>query len=120
MRYDTPLSSPLNPGATLTDLPWRQQLKHGLKDMGRTMYSSGRNFGLIGALFSGTECCIEGFRGTNDLYNGIAAGCMTGGILARNAGPQAMLLGAAGFGAFSAAIDMYMRGPEREERRPVI
>ena len=40
-----------------------------------------------------TECCIEGFRAKNDLYNSASAGMITGAILARNAGPQAMLLG---------------------------
>lgn len=66
---------------------------------------------VVGALFSGTECCIEGLRAKNDLTNGIAAGCITGGILGAKAGPQAALLGCAGFAAFSAAIDAYMRLP---------
>lgn len=67
---------------------------------------------MIGALFSGSECCIEGLRGKNELSNGVAAGCVTGGILARNGGPQAVALGCGGFAAFSAAIDYYMRMPE--------
>lgn len=36
----------------------------------------------VGALFSGTECLIETYRAKNDIYNGVAAGCSTGGILA--------------------------------------
>ena len=51
------------------------------------------------------------FRGRNDLKNGIAAGCITGGILGAKAGPQAAGVGCAGFAAFSAAIDYYMRLP---------
>ena len=62
-------------------------------------------------MFAGTECCIEGFRAKNDLANGVAAGCLTGGWLAKSAGPQAMAVGCAGFAAFSAAIDYYMRMP---------
>lgn len=114
MRYDTPMSSPLNPasgtaGATpITELPLRQQLRAGLKDMYKSSLSSGRNFALVGGIFSGVECGIEGFRAKNDIYNGVAAGCITGGILARNAGPQAAAVGCAGFAAFSAAIDAYM------------
>jgi import inner membrane translocase subunit TIM22 len=110
------------PGAStipLTDLPMRQQLKHGLRDMYRSSLSSGRNFAKVGAIFSGTECAIEGLRAKNDLYNGVAGGCITGGILARNAGPQAALIGCAGFGVFSAAIDAYMRMPEDEKSRAI-
>lgn len=109
MRYDTPMSSPA--ASAVADLPMRQQIKAGLKDMGKASWSSAKNFGMIGALFSGTECCIEGFRGRNELSNGVAAGCVTGGILARNGGPTAVAVGCGGFAAFSAAIDYYMRMP---------
>lgn len=114
MRYDAPasLAAPGSAAATVANLPLRQQLKHGLKDMGKASYSSARNFGVIGAIFSGTECCIEGLRAKNELSNGVAAGCITGAVLARNAGPQAMAVGCGGFAAFSAAIDSYMRMPE--------
>lgn len=103
----------------ITDLPMRQQLKLGLRDMYRSSISSGKNFAKIGAMFSGTECAIEGLRAKNDLYNGLWGGCITGGILARNAGPQAVAVGCAGFAAFSAAIDVYMRMPEDERSRPI-
>lgn len=116
-------SAPTLPSATasvpLTDLPLRQQLKHGLRDMYRSSISSGKNFAKVGALFSGTECAIEGLRAKNDLYNGVAGGCLTGGILARNAGPQAVAVGCVGFAAFSAAIDAYMRMPEDERSKPI-
>ncbi|KAF2841170.1 TIM22 protein [Patellaria atrata CBS 101060] len=117
MRYDTPLTPQ---GAEIAKLPVREQLRRGFKEMGRASYSSGKNFGLIGAIFAGTECCIEGFRAKNDLSNGIAAGCLTGGALAIKAGPQAAALGCAGFAAFSAAIDYYMRLPADETRKAVI
>lgn len=76
--------------------------------MYRSSISSGKNFAKVGAIFSGTECAIEGLRAKNDLWNGVAGGCITGGVLARNAGPQAAAVGCAGFAAFSAAIDAYM------------
>ena len=101
------------------DLPLRQQLRAGLRDMYRSSISSGRNFAKVGAIFSGTECAIEGLRAKNDLYNGVAGGCLTGGILARNAGPQAVAVGCAGFAVFSAAIDAYMRMPEDERIKPI-
>ncbi|KAF2746063.1 mitochondrial import inner membrane translocase, subunit Tim17/22 [Sporormia fimetaria CBS 119925] len=103
----------------LTDLPLKQQLKHGLRDMYNSAKSSGKNFAVIGSMFSGTECAIEGLRAKNDIWNGVYGGCLTGGILARNAGPQAVVVGCAGFAAFSAAIDAYMRLPEDERSRPI-
>ncbi|CAO2647420.1 Nn.00g083420.m01.CDS01 [Neocucurbitaria sp. VM-36] len=117
----TAATAALHPTASvpLTDLPLRQQLKHGLRDMYRSSLSSGKNFAKVGAIFSGTECAIEGLRAKNDLYNGVAGGCITGGILARNAGPQAVAVGCAGFAVFSAAIDAYMRMPEDERSRPI-
>jgi len=48
------------------------------------------------------------------MKNNIAAGCITGGILARSGGPQAILVGAIGFGAFSAAIEYYMHMPTND------
>lgn len=116
MSYDTPFGSPV-PGDNKTpvsSLPLRQQLKVGFKDMGTRSWSMARNFGKVGALFSGIECGIEGLRAKNDLTNGVAAGCLTGGILAKNAGPQAVAGGCVAFAAFSAAIDAYMRQPKDE------
>jgi import inner membrane translocase subunit TIM22 len=110
MQYDTPLST--NPtAANITSLPLRQQLKQGFKDLGSRSYSSARNFGKVGAIFAGTECCIEGFRAKNDMTNGVLAGCITGGVLAAPAGPQAAAFGCAGFAAFSLAIESYLRRP---------
>ena len=121
MRYDTPLSTTL-PGTNtvIADLPIRQQLKHGLRDMGKQSFSSAKNFGMIGAIFTASECTIEGLRAKNDLWNGVAGGCITGGVLAAKAGPQAVAVGCAGFAAFSAAIDAYMRMEEDEKRMPVV
>ncbi|ORX92821.1 mitochondrial inner membrane translocase subunit Tim17/Tim22/Tim23/peroxisomal protein PMP24 [Clohesyomyces aquaticus] len=118
------IALPTAPGGTtasipITDLPLRQQLRLGLRDMYRSSLSSGRNFALVGSIFSGTECAIEGLRAKNDLWNGVAGGCITGGILARKAGPQAVAVGCVGFAAFSAAIDGYMRMPEDERSRPI-
>ncbi|KAI1007951.1 hypothetical protein K3495_g284 [Podosphaera aphanis] len=106
MQYDTPLHN-----SPVPSKPLREQLKAGFKDMGTRSFSSAKNFGKVGAIFAGTECCIEGYRAKNDLTNGILAGCITGGVLAASAGPQAAAVGCAGFAAFSAAIDTYMRRP---------
>lgn len=57
MRYDTPMTTQ---GAEIAKLPVRQQLRQGFKEMGKASWSSARNFGMVGAIFAGTECCIEG------------------------------------------------------------
>lgn len=38
----------------------KDQLKYTLKDMGRKSWGTGKNFGMVGAIFAGTECVIEG------------------------------------------------------------
>ncbi|KAG5438778.1 hypothetical protein PCANB_002498 [Pneumocystis canis] len=91
------------------DKPFKEQLKYGFKDMGKRSWSSAKNFAAIGSIFSGTECCIESYRAKNDIYNGISAGCFTGGALTVKNGPKAALLGCLGFSAFSAAVDYYLR-----------
>lgn len=114
MSYDNPIHGPGSVTA-FSELPWKEQVRRGFKDMGQRSYSSAKNFGTIGAIYTGTECCIEGLRAKNDLWNGISAGCLTGGALAVKAGPQAAAVGCAGFAAFSAAIDYYMRRPSEPE-----
>lgn len=117
MSYDTPFHTPGAAGAApkpIADLPMREQLKVGFKDMGSRSYSTAKNFGKVGLMFSGIECGIEGLRAKNDLANGAAAGCLTGGILARSGGPTAVAGGCAAFAAFSTAIDVWMRQPKED------
>lgn len=47
-------------GAAIAKLPIPQQLKQGFREMGKASWSSAKNFGMVGAIFAGTECCIEG------------------------------------------------------------
>jgi hypothetical protein len=59
MQYDTPLST--NPtAANITTLPLRQQLKQGFKDMGSRSFSSAKNFGKVGAIFSFLRAVLRG------------------------------------------------------------
>lgn len=112
-NYGPPITTTMLPGGTVP-LPMRQQIAAGFRDMGARSVSTGKNFGKVGAMFSGIECGIEGLRAKNDAGNGVAAGCVTGAILARNGGPQAAAIGCAGFAAFSAAIEMWLRTPKDE------
>lgn len=107
MAYDVPVGT-----ATvnhISELPFKQQMKIQFTDMAKRSYSSAKNFGYIGMVYSGVECAIESLRAKNDLYNGVSAGCITGGGLAIKGGPQAAFVGCAGFAAFSVAIDLYLR-----------
>lgn len=36
------------------------QAKYIFRELGKNMWSSGKGFGKVGALYSGIECCIEG------------------------------------------------------------
>ncbi|XP_071029254.1 mitochondrial import inner membrane translocase subunit Tim22-like [Oncorhynchus clarkii lewisi] len=80
-----------------------------LKDMGQRGMSYAKNFAVIGAMFSCTECIIESHRGKSDWKNAVYSGCVTGGAIGFRAGAKAGVLGCGGFAAFSAAIEYYLR-----------
>ena len=46
----------------------------------------GRNFGLWGGIFSSCDCLLIYYRQKDDPYNAIAAGFITGGVLAIRGG----------------------------------
>lgn len=57
----SPEAQLLNPTATTVDsIPLRMQVRHALIDMFKRSWSSAKNFGTIAALYSGSECIIEG------------------------------------------------------------
>ncbi|GLD74770.1 mitochondrial import inner membrane translocase subunit Tim22 [Lates japonicus] len=80
-----------------------------LKDMGQRGMSYAKNFAIVGAMFSCTECIIESHRGVSDWKNAVYSGCVTGGAIGFRAGLKAGILGCGGFAAFSAAIEYYLR-----------
>ncbi|KAJ7686534.1 mitochondrial import inner membrane translocase subunit TIM22 [Mycena rosella] len=92
-----------------------QRARDILRDTGKTMWTSGKSFGKVGAIYSSIECVIESYRGRNDLYNSVGAGFLSGGVLARASGPKAAFGGGLAFAAFSCAIDMFMRREPADE-----
>ncbi|KAH8926773.1 Tim17-domain-containing protein [Atractiella rhizophila] len=108
--YEDPFRAPKMEG-----LNTAQKTREMFLDMGKGMWRAGKGWGKVGAVFAGTECCIEGYRAKNDIYNAVASGFITGGWLARASGPRATLLGGLGFAAFSGAIDMYLRRDTPDE-----
>ncbi|XP_068122112.1 mitochondrial import inner membrane translocase subunit Tim22 [Hyperolius riggenbachi] len=83
--------------------------KEVLKDMGQRGMSYAKNFAIVGAMFSCTECLVESYRGKSDWKNSVMSGCITGGAIGFRAGLKAGALGCGGFAAFSAVIDYYLR-----------
>ncbi|KAA0155770.1 hypothetical protein FNF27_01475 [Cafeteria roenbergensis] len=67
-----------------------------------------RNFAVVGSIYSTVECYLASARGRHDIKNPVFAGCITGGALAYNQGPVAILGGCAGFAAFSFVIEQFM------------
>ncbi|KAG6861115.1 hypothetical protein C0995_003844 [Termitomyces sp. Mi166 len=106
---------PLLRQQTQAGMKTTQKAREIFKEMGRGMWSSGKGFGKVGALFAGIECVIESYRAKNDVYNSVASGFLAGGILARNSGPKGAFSGGLFFAAFSAAIDLFMRRETPEE-----
>ena len=64
------------------DLPLRQQMRLGMREVGTQSRSWGKNLMVIGAAFSCSECFVEKTRGRTDRWNPIIGGCITGGALA--------------------------------------
>jgi len=77
-------------------------------DMKNTIVSNAKGFAFIGFVFAGTECIIESYRAKTDVMNQVYSGAVTGGMLGLRAGVKAAGIGAAGFAAFSVAIDYMM------------
>ena len=55
--YEDPLT---RASTQLANAGTRAQTAFVFKEMGRNMWSSGKGFAKVGALYSGIECCIEG------------------------------------------------------------
>ncbi|XP_049879005.1 mitochondrial import inner membrane translocase subunit Tim22 [Pectinophora gossypiella] len=101
-------TSSLMPNVTDVTAQQNQTAREILREMKNSMLSYAKNFAILGAVFSGVECCIESARGKSDWKNGTYAGGITGGLIGLRGGLKAGLFGAAGFAAFSTVIDYYM------------
>eukprot|EP00002_Diphylleia_rotans_P026624 TRINITY_DN5317_c0_g1_i1.p1 TRINITY_DN5317_c0_g1~~TRINITY_DN5317_c0_g1_i1.p1 ORF type:complete len:172 (-),score=39.46 TRINITY_DN5317_c0_g1_i1:303-818(-) len=89
-------------GTSSANLTYAQSFREGIKSMGRSAFSYGKNFAAAGFLISGMECGIEKVTAQHSLTNGLVAGCVSGAILSREGGPFGMGVGCATFSAFTA------------------
>lgn len=103
-------SSSVSPtiGVSGLDLDKQPTAREVFREMKGTTLSYAKNFAILGAVFSAVECTVETARGKSDWKNGTYAGGITGGVIGLRAGVKAGIIGAAGFAAFSTAIDYYM------------
>jgi import inner membrane translocase subunit TIM22 len=79
----------------------------GIQMADRSRFYS-KSFAIVGGIYSTFDCAVEKYRGKHDRLNSLYAGCMSGGVLAYNTGPKGILIGCAGFAAFSVVIDSLM------------
>lgn len=66
--------------------PKRQRIFNGLCHVRNRAPFLGGNFGLWGGIFSSVDCLLIYYRQKDDPYNAIAAGFITGGVLAIRGG----------------------------------
>ncbi|XP_029339403.1 mitochondrial import inner membrane translocase subunit Tim22 [Mus caroli] len=85
--------------------------KEVLKDMGQRGMSYAKNFAIVGAMFSCTECLVESVSASCILRKPFLLPLRLEVWLSREvkAGVKAGAIGCGGFAAFSAAIDYYLR-----------
>lgn len=74
-------TSSLMPNVTDPMAQQNQTAREIMREMKNSMLSYAKNFAILGAVFSGIECCIESARGRSDWKNGTYAGGVTGGLI---------------------------------------
>ena len=90
--------------------PAKEALRSGLKGLVTRSRGMALNFAVLTALFEGSECVVERYRGKHDVWNNVASGCFSGAALSAKAGPGPACLACVGFAGFSVIVDKIM-GP---------
>jgi len=95
-------------GKEIPQAPIREQFRTTMRATAEKSLYWSRNFAFITGVFSGSDCLVEKYRGTHDVYNSVISGCVTGAAMQAKQGPQAAAIGCGGFAAFSLVIDKVM------------
>lgn len=103
----TPPVTILN-GKEVPQAPLKEQMRTTLRATGEKSLYWARNFAFITGVFGGSDCLVEKYRGTHDVWNEVISGCVTGAAMQAKQGPQAAAIGCGGFAAFSLIIDKVM------------
>ncbi|KCV69979.1 hypothetical protein H696_03444 [Fonticula alba] len=82
------------------------RIAHALRTAQRVAPVTGGSFAVWGATFSTLECTFSYLRGKSDSYNMIAAGTLTGGILALRSGIRSAAISAVIGGSLMAVFEM--------------
>eukprot|EP00560_Eucampia_antarctica_P008752 CAMPEP_0197826366 /NCGR_PEP_ID=MMETSP1437-20131217/3335_1 /TAXON_ID=49252 ORGANISM="Eucampia antarctica, Strain CCMP1452" /NCGR_SAMPLE_ID=MMETSP1437 /ASSEMBLY_ACC=CAM_ASM_001096 /LENGTH=238 /DNA_ID=CAMNT_0043426775 /DNA_START=67 /DNA_END=783 /DNA_ORIENTATION=+ len=103
----TPPVTVLN-GKDVPQAPLREQMRTTLRATAEKSLYWSRNFAFITGVFGGSDCLVEKYRGTHDVWNSVISGCITGAAMQAKQGPQAAAMGCGGFAVFSLVIDKVM------------
>ena len=95
-------------GKEVPQAPLKEQMRTAMRSTAEKSLYWSRNFAFITGVFGGSECLVEKYRGTHDVWNSVISGCITGAAMQAKQGPQAAAMGCGGFAAFSLVIDKVM------------
>ena len=95
-------------GKEVPQAPLKEQMRTTLRATAEKSIYWSRNFAFITGVFGGSDCLVEKYRGTHDVWNSVISGCVTGAAMQAKQGPQAAAIGCGGFAAFSLVIDKVM------------
>jgi len=95
-------------GREVPQAPLKEQMRTALRATAEKSIYWSRNFAFITGVFGGSDCLVEKYRGTHDVWNSVLSGCVTGAAMQAKSGPQAAAIGCGGFAAFSLVIDKVM------------
>lgn len=97
-------------GREVPNAPVRELFRSSFKITAGKARGMALTFGVLTALFEGSECVVERYRSKHDVWNQVISGCFSGAVLSAKAGVGPACLGCVGFAGFSILVEKIM-GP---------